>query len=64
MIFMGSPEEHRGFKDFANSCKPSLNEAWKALKSAGHYPEFESPKQWFDWCWAQPEAEDIHKAYQ
>lgn len=63
MIQLAAPEEHRLFKDFAKACKPSLNEAWSAAKDVGWYPEFKTAKQWFDWCWQQADAEQIHKAF-
>ena len=63
VFFMDSPESHKEFKEFAKACKPSLGEVWSLLKSNGDYPEFNSPKQWFDWCWKQPEAKMIHCAF-
>lgn len=64
IIYMAAPEEFPEFKDFAKACKPSLGEAWKMAKSAGWYPGFDTAKQWYDWCWQQPDATEINKAYQ
>lgn len=64
MILIAAPEEFPAFKDFAKACKPSLGEAWKAAKSVGWYPGFDTAKQWYDWCWQQPDATEINKAYQ
>ena len=63
MTMLSAPEEHRNFKDYAMACQPSLKEAWAACKSIGWYPEFQTAKQWFDWCWKQPEAKMIHCAF-
>lgn len=60
---LAAPEQHKSFASFAKACIPSVREAWEKAKEDGRFTRFNSAKQYFDWCWAQPEAEHIFKAF-
>lgn len=58
-----APEEYRDFKDFRGACNPDYEKANKSFTTKPQH-KFKSLGTYFYWCWKQPEAEEIHAAFQ
>jgi hypothetical protein len=61
-IYIPAPEEFNNVMEFKRACLPDSNTAEKFFRQADG-SRFKSLGQYFHWCWAQPEANEIHAAF-